>query len=110
MSSKAKLTEKSKENSVQVILKLNSVFMKRFDETSEQLGYTRTEAIREAMRRFQQQGEKRLMQRPETVAENMRQIMLEVFKPIFEMAAKTQEAEELREINKLPRIKDYAKK
>lgn len=35
------------------------------------------------------------MQRPETAAENMRLIMAEVFKPIFEMAAKEKEAQNL---------------
>lgn len=101
MRNEAELTQENKQNSVQVILKVPETFLKRFDQTSEQLGYTRTEAIREAMRRFQEQGEQRLMQRPETVAENMRQMMTAVFSPIFEMASKAEETEKLHKSKKL---------
>jgi len=100
----AELTQESKQNSAQIILKVPENFLKRFDQMSEQLGYTRTEAIREAMRRFQEQGEQRLMQRPETAAENMKQMMTAVFSPIFEMAAKAEETEKLHKKNKLVEV------
>lgn len=79
------LTEKGK-NTVQIILKMPEAFMKRFDETSEQLGYTRTEAVKEAMRRFQEGNEQRLMQRPENVSEQMKLMMSSIMTPILELA------------------------
>ena len=92
----AKLTEKIK-NSVQVTLKIPEAFMKRFDDTSEQLGYTRTEAIKEAMRRFQEAGEQRLMQRPEHASEMMKEMMSAVFTPLMEFANKAEESEKLKQ-------------
>lgn len=79
------LTEKGK-NNVQVVLKIPEAFMKRFDDVSEQLGYTRTEAIKESMRRFQEQNEQKVMQRPENVSEQMKQMMSSIFTPILELA------------------------
>lgn len=98
-----KLTGKNKK-SVQVTLKIPEAFIKRFDETSEQLGYTRTEAIKEAMRRFQEAGEQRLMQRPERASEMMKQMMSAVFTPLMELANKAEETEKLkpRTIEALP--------
>lgn len=89
------LTQKGK-NTVQVVLKIPEAFMKRFDDTSEQLGYTRTEAIKEAMRRFQEAGEQRLMQRPEHASEMMKQMMSAVFTPLLELANKSEKSEKLR--------------
>jgi len=99
----AKLTGKS-QKSVQVALKIPEAFMKRFDETSEQLGYTRTEAIKEAMRRFQEAGEQRLMQRPEHASEMMKQMMSTIFTPLMELADKAEGSEKvkLRTIESLP--------
>lgn len=91
------LTEKSK-NAVQIVLKMPETFMKRFDEVSEQLGYTRTEAIKEAMRRFQEVNEQKLTQRPENAAEMMKQIMGAIFAPLAELA----KAEESKTIDVLP--------
>lgn len=96
-----KLTEINQQKSVQIILKMSESFMRRFDHTSEQLGYTRTEAIREAMRRFQEQGEQRLMQSPETAAETMKQMMSAIVTPILEMAQKSEEAARLVKPRKL---------
>jgi metal-responsive CopG/Arc/MetJ family transcriptional regulator len=102
----AKLAEESQQKSIQVILKMPESFMRRFDHTCEQLGYTRTEAIREAMRRFQEQGEQRLMQRPETAAEAMKQMMSAIMTPILEMAQKTEEAEKLEKSRRLMALPD----
>lgn len=96
------LTEKGK-NNVQVILKIPEAFMKRFDETSEQLGYTRTEAIKEAMRRFQEMNEQRLMQRPEYAKETAKQMMSAIFEPIIEMVRK-EELQGKRTIDALPQM------
>ncbi len=79
------LTEKGK-NNVQVVLKIPEAFMKRFDAVNEQLAYTRTEAIKEAMRRFQELNEQKVMQRPENVSEQMKQMMSSIFTPIMELA------------------------
>jgi len=79
------LTEKSK-NAVQIIFKMPESFMGRFDKTSELLGYTRTEAIKEAMRRFQELNEQKLQQRPENAQEMVKQIMSGIFSPFVEMA------------------------
>ncbi len=79
------LTEKGK-NNVQVVLKIPESFMKRFDDVSDQLGYTRTEAIKEAMRRFQELNEQKVMQRPENISEQMKQMMSSIFTPIIELA------------------------
>lgn len=70
--------------------------MKRFDFTSEQLGYTRTEAIKEAMRRFQEANEHKVMQRPENASAMMKEMMSAVFTPIMEFANKAEESEKLR--------------
>jgi metal-responsive CopG/Arc/MetJ family transcriptional regulator len=93
--SDAQLTEKTK-NAVQVVLKIPEAFMKRFDDTSEQLGYTRTEAIKEAMRRFQEANEQKVMQRPENASAMMKEMMSAVFTPIIELANKAEESEKLR--------------
>jgi metal-responsive CopG/Arc/MetJ family transcriptional regulator len=90
-----KLTEKSK-NAVQIVLKIPEAFMKRFDYTSEQLGYTRTEAIKEAMRRFQEANEQKVMQRPENASAMMKEMMSAVFTPIIELANKAEESEKLK--------------
>ena len=89
------LTEKSK-SAVQVVLKIPEAFMRRFDDTSEQLGYTRTEAIKEAMRRFQEGNEQKLMQRPENASAVMKEMMSAVFTPIIELANKAEESEKLK--------------
>ena len=91
----AQLTEKTK-NAVQVVLKIPEAFMKRFDNTSEQLGYTRTEAIKEAMRRFQEANEQKVMQRPENASAMMKEMMSAVFTPIIELANKAEESEKLK--------------
>jgi metal-responsive CopG/Arc/MetJ family transcriptional regulator len=91
----AKLTGKSK-NAVQVVIKIPEAFMKRFDDTSEQLGYMRTEAIKEAMRRFQEANEQKLMQRPENASVMMKEMMSAVFTPILELANKAEESEKLK--------------
>jgi hypothetical protein len=70
--------------------------MKRFDDTSEQLGYTRTEAIKEAMRRFQEANEQKVMQRPENASAMMKEMMSAVFTPIIELANKAEESEKLK--------------
>lgn len=103
MKEDAKMTGKS-QKSVQVTLKIPEAFMKRFDETCEQLGYTRTEAIKEAMRRFQEAGEQRLMQRPEHASEMMKQMMSSIFTPLMELANKAEESEKTkpRTIESLP--------
>jgi metal-responsive CopG/Arc/MetJ family transcriptional regulator len=100
----AQLTEKTK-NAVQVVLKIPEAFMKRFDDTSEQLGYTRTEAIKEAMRRFQEANEQKVMQRPENASAMMKEMMSAVFTPIIELADKAEESEKLklRTVEALPR-------
>jgi hypothetical protein len=84
------LTEKTK-NSVQVVLKLPEAFMKRFDHTSEELGYTRTEAIKESMRRFQEANEQKLTQRPENASAMMKEMMGAIFTPLIELANKAEE-------------------
>ncbi len=91
----AQLTEKTK-NAVQVVLKIPEAFMKRFDDTSEQLGYTRTEAIKEAMRRFQEANEQKVMQRPENASAMMKEMMSAVFTPIIELANKAEESDKLK--------------
>jgi metal-responsive CopG/Arc/MetJ family transcriptional regulator len=91
----AQLTERTK-NAVQVVLKIPEAFMKRFDDTSEQLGYTRTEAIKEAMRRFQEANEQKVMQRPENASAMMKEMMSAVFTPIIELANKAEESEKLK--------------
>lgn len=75
--------------------------MKRFDETSEQLAYTRTEAIKEAMRRFQEINEQKLMQRPEHAADMAKQMMNAVFTPIIEMM-RTEASSGTKTIEALP--------
>jgi metal-responsive CopG/Arc/MetJ family transcriptional regulator len=77
--------------SVQVILKVPESFLKRFDKTIIELGYSRTEAIREAMRRFQQDGEKRLGERPENVFENLSKLYADQQKQIVENYKRLQE-------------------
>ncbi|MGQ9691837.1 MAG: ribbon-helix-helix domain-containing protein [Thermoproteota archaeon] len=47
--------ERATGKSVQVTLKIPESFLKRFDEVVEASGYSRNEAIREAMRRFEEQ-------------------------------------------------------
>lgn len=91
----AQLTEKTK-NAVQVVLKIPEAFMKRFDDTSELLGYTRTEAIKEAMRRFQEANEQKVMQRPENASAMMKEMMSAVFTPIIDLANKAEESEKLK--------------
>src|SRR3989304_7915890 len=90
-----KLTRKDKK-AVQIVLKIPEAFMKRFDDISEQLGYTRTEAIKESMRRFQEAGEQRLMQRPEHASEMMKQMMSAIFTPLMELANKAEETEKIK--------------
>jgi hypothetical protein len=84
------LTEKSK-NGIQIIFKMPESFMNRFDSTSEMLGYTRTEAIKEAMRRFQEVNEQKIQQRPENTQEMIKSMVASIFSPIVEMA-KAEEA------------------
>jgi len=84
----AKNEEERKQNSVQIIFKMPEAFMRRFDSTCEELGYTRTEAVREAMRRFQEENEKKLNQRPEVVLENTGRMLEQNYARIFEMAEK----------------------
>lgn len=74
------------------MLKVQELFLKRFDNTTSKLGYSRTEAIREAMRRFEQEGEKRLMERPEMILENMSKLYGEQQKQVFENIKKIQES------------------
>ena len=85
--SRIKLTETSQKNdTAQIILKVPTPFLERFDKTCAQLGYTRTEAIREAMRRFELMGEEQLLRRPETSSKYMKQMMDAIMGPLIEMA------------------------
>jgi metal-responsive CopG/Arc/MetJ family transcriptional regulator len=95
----AELTEKSK-NATQIIFKMPESFMKRFDETSEMLGYTRTEAIKEAIRRFQEQNEQKIQQRPENAQEMMKQMMSSIFSPLVEMAKAEETAKTIKALPK----------
>lgn len=98
---RAELTEKAK-NTVQIILKMPEAFMKRFDEASEQLGYSRTEAVKEAMRRFQEANEQRLMQRPETISEQMKLMMSSILNPILELAKLEESQKSPKPLNVTP--------
>lgn len=68
---------------VQVTFKVLEPFLKRFDEVAEACGYTRTEAIREAMRRFVEQESQKLMNRPENVAQTIRQVIENIVAPLM---------------------------
>jgi len=70
---------------VQVTFKVPEAFLKRFDEVAEAFGYTRTEAIREAMRRFVEQESQKLMNRPENVAQSIRQIIEGIIAPLIKI-------------------------
>ena len=94
-------TEKSK-TGVQIIFKMPESFMNRFDETSEMLGYTRTEAIKEAMRRFQEVNEQKVQQRPENASLMMKQMMSSIFSPFVELA---KAEESVKAIEELPKKK-----
>lgn len=74
---KGKRPREVESRAVQVTFKVPGAFLKRFDEVAEAFGYTRTEAIREAMRRFVEQESQKLMNRPENVAQSIRQIIEE---------------------------------
>jgi metal-responsive CopG/Arc/MetJ family transcriptional regulator len=74
----------SESRSVQIILKVPEAFLKKFDKIVTELGYTRTEAIREAMRRFQSEGEKRQAEKPEVVAEIVSKAYIDQWKKMFE--------------------------
>ena len=90
---KETLTQKKQKVSTQLVMKIPTAFMTRFDRIAEELGYTRTEAVKEAMRRFEEWGERRLMGRPEIAASNMKQMMESIFKPLFEAADKYEKSE-----------------
>jgi len=79
--------------SKQVTLKVPEAFLKRFDEVSEMLGYTRNEAIREAMRRFEDQASQKLMSRPENAAQNIRQMIESIISPILTMTQALEQKE-----------------
>jgi hypothetical protein len=93
--------EKTGSRSVQVTLKVPESFLKRFDEISEMSGYSRNEAIREAMRRFVEQESQKLMNRPENVAQTIRQIMESIITPILS-AAEILERKEAQKKLELP--------
>jgi hypothetical protein len=93
--------EKAPSKSVQVTLKVTESFLKRFDEVSEMLGYTRNEAIREAMRRFDDQASQKLMSRPENVAQNVRQMMESIIAPMLS-ATQVLEQKEAQKKRELP--------
>ncbi len=57
--------------SVQIMFKMPLGFMERFDRVAETFGYSRTEAVREAMRRFQLDLEENLSDRPEEAVKGM---------------------------------------
>ncbi len=57
------MSEEPKDKSTQVTLKIPSSFLTDFDSVTEQLGYPRNEAIREAMRRFLDWGYQKVNER-----------------------------------------------
>ena len=61
----------------QITFKVPKAFMDRFDEVAERLGYSRTEAIREAMRRFVEQEAPKLESGPEGAAQRLRAVIEE---------------------------------
>jgi metal-responsive CopG/Arc/MetJ family transcriptional regulator len=95
--------ERTTSKSVQVTLKVPEDFLKRFEEVSEKLGYSRNEAIREAMRRFEEQASQKLMNRPENAAQIIRQIMESIITPILSAAEAFQRKEDQKKLE-LPKI------
>lgn len=97
-----KMTTENRERtigkSVQVTLKVPESFLKRFDEVSEMLGYSRNEAIREAMRRFEEQASQKLMNRPENVAQTIKQMMESIITPILSVAETFEQKEAQKKI------------
>ncbi len=71
--------------SVQIMFRMPSGFMQRFDRVTESMGYSRTEAIREAMRRFQTELQGELSERPEEAARSIQAVMEGVLGPLIKL-------------------------
>ncbi len=71
--------------SVQIMFRMPSTFMQRFDRLTESMGYSRTEAIREAMRRFQSELQEEISERPEEAARSIQVLMEGVLAPLIKL-------------------------
>ena len=90
------MTEEPKEKSTQVTLKIPSSFLTDFDLVTEQLGYPRNEAIREAMRRFLDWGYQKVNERhPERQMGLVQGMFGSIFGGLMEEAKKLEQSETL---------------
>lgn len=89
------------QENVKVTLNVPTVLMRRFDELVAKLGYTRAEAIREAMRRFSDWIEEKVKQRPEEAVSTVAATVQAVMTPVIQML-KAYQALEIPEVPKLP--------
>jgi hypothetical protein len=76
--------------SVQIMFRMPSLFMQRFDRVTESMGYSRTGAIREAMRRFQSELQEEVSGRPEEAAKQMQAVMEGILSPLLKLGQQPQ--------------------
>ncbi len=76
--------------SIQIMFKMPSAFMARFDKIAETFGYSRTEAVRQAMREFQLDLEERLSERPEEAVKGVQAFMEGLVGSLLKMGEQAQ--------------------
>ncbi len=76
--------------SVQIMFKMPLAFMERFDKITETFGYTRTEAVRQAMREFQLGLEESLSERPEEALKGVQTFMEGLVGSLMKMGEQAQ--------------------
>lgn len=92
------MTEEPNVKSTQITLKVPSPFLTDFDSVTQQLGYPRNEAVREAMRRFLDWGYQKVNERhPERAMAMVQGAIGGIFGGLMEEAKKLEQSGALPE-------------